>query len=269
MLKVPLSSVQRHYTLVIGLVLLNLPGHGLPVALTPLHPHLRVRPVAPHVFVSCTPGGQGSSNGLLVQTPQGVLAVDAASSAGQAEQLIRWATDSLHQRIRLLVLTHAQAATPEALAVFRQHRVRVYSSPLTAQRWQLGHPQAPALTPALQPYTVIRAGRTRLELFFPGPGFSPDNVVAWLPKYKVLYGGELVLAQPPATPLPTNPATRKQWAATLRNLAGRYQRARVVVPAHGPVGSLALLERTQQQLKVPVYHKPAPVPGPAAATGRR
>lgn len=263
MLQVPLRVVQPYLTLAAGLFFVSLPGHSLPTTLPP--PPLRVRPVAPHVFVPTSPDALRSSNGLLVQTPQGLLAVDAAHSAGQAEQLIRWATDSLHQRIRLLVLTHAQAATPEALAVFRQHRVRVYSSPLTARRWQAGHPLAPALTPALQPYTVIRAGRIRLELFFPGPGFSPDNMVAWVPKYKVLFGGELILAQPATALIPADPTARKHWAATLRTLAGRYPRARVIIPAHGPVGDLALLERTRQQLTAPIRPKPSP----AAVSGLR
>ncbi|MCA8833379.1 MBL fold metallo-hydrolase [Hymenobacter pini] len=209
-----------------------------PAQAAPPHPLVRVQPVAPRVFVPTSrPQLAGpASNGLLIQTPKGLLLVDAAWSAAQTEQLLRWATDSLHQPVRLLVLTHAGAATPEALEVLRRHHVRLYSSPLTARRWHSSHPQAPALVPALKPYTLIRAGRTRLELFFPGAKGGTEPGVAWLPKQKILFSGKVA---PASGQQPSSRAER----ASLRTVAARYHRARVVVPAHGAVGTLALLGR--------------------------
>ncbi|RSK50939.1 MBL fold metallo-hydrolase [Hymenobacter rigui] len=194
-------------------------------------------------------GAPLAANGLLVRTAKGLVLIDGAWSADQTTQLLRWATDSLHQRVRLVVLTQAGAATPEALDVLRQQKVRIYSSGPTARRWHASHPLTATPTAALKPYTIIRAGRTRLELFFPGAGFAPDNVVAWLPRRKVLYGGELVREQAATSLGSFETATLKQWPASLRTVAARYHRARVVVPAHGPVGDVALLEHTQKLLR--------------------
>jgi metallo-beta-lactamase class B len=209
------------------------------LSLPPPPTRLRMQPVADRVFMPVgQPATAGSMpNGLLIQTRKGLLLVDAAWSAPQTEQLLRWAADSLHQRVRVLFLTHARAATPEALAVLQRHHVRLYSTPLTARRWHSAHPKAPALVPALKPYTLVRAGHTRLELFFPGARATADKGVAWLPRQKVLFGGQLTQAPPPGT----TASRRAAWAVSVRMVVARYPRARVVVPARGPVGTLALL----------------------------
>ncbi|RSK37298.1 MBL fold metallo-hydrolase [Hymenobacter metallilatus] len=228
----------------------------------PALPPLRVRPVAPDVFVPTmhyrVPGSAATlvANGLLVQTSKGLMLIDGAWSADQTAQLLRWAADSLHQRVRLVVLTQAGTATPEALEVLRQHNARIYSSRPTARRWHSTYPRSAPPTAALKPYTLIRAGRTRLELFFPGAGFASDNVVAWLPRRKMLYGGELVREQAATSLGSFETATLKQWPASLRTLATRYRRARVVVPAHGSIGNLALLVHTQKLVREAARRKP-------------
>ena len=223
-------------------------------------PLLRVRPVAPDVFVPTLYDRAGSAasgtNGLVVRTTEGILLIDTAWNPEQTRLLLRWVADSLHQRVRLAIVTHAEAASPAGLAVLRENRIRVYSSPPTSRRWQLRHPQAAGPTAALKPYTVIRAGRTRLELFFPGPGFTTDNGVAWLPRRKVLFGGELVREQGAAGFTPPAGADLRQWPATLRTLAVRYRKARVVVPAHGAIGDLTLLTHTQTLLREAARRKP-------------
>ncbi|MBT9393189.1 subclass B1 metallo-beta-lactamase [Hymenobacter sp. NST-14] len=235
----------------------------------PVLPPLRVRPLAPDVLVPTAysqppgPGKPVASNGLLVRTKQGIILIDTAWDPEQTRQLLQWVADSLHERIRLAIVTQAATARPGGLAVLREQRIRVYSSPATAARWHQQYPQQVAPTAALKPYTLIRAGRTRLELFFPGPGSAPDNVVAWLPRRRVLFGGELVRAQA-ATGLGQSPeANLKQWPAALRTLRRRYAKARVVVPAHGSSGDVSLLTHTQELLREQARRQPQ-----TALTGR-
>ncbi|GAB3232394.1 BcII family subclass B1 metallo-beta-lactamase [Hymenobacter seoulensis] len=216
---------------------------------------IRVRPVAPNVFVHTSygryPGKAGltASNGLVVRTAQGVVLIDTAWDPEQTEQLLRWVTDSLHERVRLAVITHAHDDRTGGLAVLQAHRIKVYSTPLTAQRYLAKHPQQAAPTPALKRYTLIRAGRTRVELFFPGAGHSADNMVAWLPKQKLLFGGELVREQAATNLGPLEDANLKQWPLALRTLATRYPKARIVIPGHGQWGNPELLVHTHTLLR--------------------
>ena len=260
----PLLSFSCFYRLLTGFLLLS--TVVLPVAgragTIPVLPPLRVRPVAPDVFISTVysqlPGSPKpvATNGLLVRTSKGILLIDTAWDPDQTHQLLQWVADSLHERVRLAIITQAATAPPGGLAVLRGQHIRVYSSPATAARWHQQYPQQLAPTAALKPYTLIRAGRTRLELFFPGPGQAPDNVVAWLPRHRVLFGGELVREQK-ATSLGNTPeANLKQWPVALRTMHRRYAKARVVVPAHGASGDLKLLTHTQNLVRDQVRRQP-------------
>lgn len=244
------SSFRRAQCRLYAIVLL-LAWPALLRAAPPLH--LRVRPVAKDVFVHTSyrryPGVAEPvpSNGLIVRTTQGALIVDTAWDNAQTLELLRWVADSLHQRVRLVVVSHAHDDRLGGLAVLRANNIKVYSTKLTAQRaaaLPFGVP-----TPALKRYTVVRAGRTRLELFFPGPGHAPDNIVAWLPRQKVLFGGCLVKAADAADLGNTADANLKLWPATVRTVAARYPKAAVVVPGHGSWGTLDLLAHTLDLLR--------------------
>ncbi|UYZ62638.1 subclass B1 metallo-beta-lactamase [Hymenobacter weizhouensis] len=218
-------------------------------------PRLRVRPVAKDIFVHTSyhlyPGTAVpvSANGLVVRTAQGIILVDAGWGPDYTEQLLRWVADSLRQRVRLVVLTHAHDDRAGGLAVLRARGIRVYSTPATAQRLHAQFLGAARPTPALKPYTLIRAGRTRLELFFPGPAHAPDNLVAWLPRRKVLFGGCLV-REASATSLGNlDEANLKQWPAALQQLQRRYPQARLVVPGHGAWADASLLQHTRVLLR--------------------
>jgi len=259
MFRVPFAAFRPRVAISLSLIVGSLLA-PLTISAASPPPLLRVRPVAPDVFVPTLYDRTGrtasATNGLVVRTTQGILLIDTAWNPEQTRQLLRWVADSLHQRVRLAIVTHAEAASPAGLVVLRENHIRVYSSQPTSRRWQLRHAQAAGPTAALKPYTVIRAGRTRLELFFPGAGFAPDNVVAWLPRRKVLFGGELVRAQQAAVLTPATETDLRQWPATLRILAARYPKARVIVPAHGSVGDITLLAHTQTLLREAARRKP-------------
>lgn len=210
--------------------------------------HLQVRRIAPDVFVHTSyrryPGTAAPvpSNGLIISTSKGALLIDTAWDPEQTLELLRWVADSLHQRVRLVIISHAHEDRLGGLAVLRANKINVYSTPLTAKRaakLPFGTP-----TPAIKPYTVIRAGRTRLELFSPGPGHAPDNLVAWLPKQQVLFGGCLVKEAAAPNLGNIDEADLKTWPATLRTVEARYPNARIVVPGHGQWGGTMLLTHT-------------------------
>lgn len=231
---------------------------GPPAALPPL----RVRAVAPDVFVHTSyrryPGVAAPvpANGLVVRTRQGAILIDTPWDPEQTQRLLQWVADSLHQRVRLALVTHAHQDRVGGLAVLQARRIRVYSSPLTARRVRQLYPAAAPLTAALKPYTLIRAGRTRLELYFPGPAHAPDNIVAWLPRQKVLFGGCLVREQAATSLGNLDEANLTRWPAALRTVQARYPKARVVVPGHGQWGGTALLSHTAELLRAAARRKP-------------
>jgi metallo-beta-lactamase class B len=218
-------------------------------------PRIRVRPIADKVYVHTTyhtyPGNKDlvPANGLIISTTKGAILVDTGWDSDQTLQILRWVADSLHQRVRMAVITHAHEDRLGGIPALRANHIKVISSPVTTQRAMARQLDAP--TAALKPYTLIKAGSTRLELFYPGPGHSPDNLVAWLPRQRVLFGGCLVKEMAAPTPGNVDDADLKKWPGAVRTVAVRYPKAAVVVPGHGAWGGLELLNHTLEILRAP------------------
>ncbi|TGD81617.1 subclass B1 metallo-beta-lactamase [Hymenobacter wooponensis] len=216
---------------------------------------IRVRAVAPDVFVHTSyrylPGTAAPipANGLVISTTKGAILLDTGWDSDQTLQLLRWVADSLHQRVRMVIVTHAHEDRMGGIAVLRANNIKVVSSQMTSSRATAIKEDAP--TPAIKPFTVIQAGKTRLELFYPGPGHTPDNLVAWLPKQRVLFGGCLVKEMATDTPGNIEDADLKKWPSAVKAVADRYPRARTVVPGHGNWGGPELLTHTLDVLRRP------------------
>lgn len=81
----------------------------------------------------------------------------------------------------------------------------------------------------------------KVEVFYPGGGHSPDNVVVWLPEEGVLFGGCFVKTGSLGN---LSDADLDAWPDSARSLLARYGDAETVVPGHGEVSDVALLEST-------------------------
>ncbi|WP_088844518.1 subclass B1 metallo-beta-lactamase [Hymenobacter gelipurpurascens] len=218
-------------------------------------PRIQVRPIADKVYVHTSyryySGNKEPvpANGLIISTTKGAILVDTGWDSDQTLQILRWVADSLHQRVRMAVITHAHEDRLGGIPALRANHIKVISSKATAQRAAARQLDVP--TAALKPFTVIKAGNTKLELFFPGPGHAPDNLVAWLPRQRVLFGGCLVKEMAAPTPGNIDDADLKKWPSTVRTVAARYPKAAVVVPGHGAWGGLELLTHTLEVLRAP------------------
>ena len=76
-----------------------------------------------------------------------------------------------------------------------------------------------------------------------GAGHTRDNVVAWLPEEKVLFGGCLV-KEIGAGKGNLADADTLAWSGTVRRVIENYPDVRIVVPGHGEPGGEELLEYT-------------------------
>jgi glyoxylase-like metal-dependent hydrolase (beta-lactamase superfamily II) len=81
---------------------------------------------------------------------------------------------------------------------------------------------------------TLNIGGTRLELLHAGPSHTPEDLVIFLPREKVLFVGDLVFrARIPFV----GQADSRQWIKALDLLLALEPR--VIVPGHGPVSNQA------------------------------
>jgi glyoxylase-like metal-dependent hydrolase (beta-lactamase superfamily II) len=88
----------------------------------------------------------------------------------------------------------------------------------------------------------LSLGGETVEIFYPGPAHSPDNIVVYFPSAKLLFGGCMVRADGQLGNL--TDADLKKWPESIRKL--RKYDARLIVPGHGINFSPSMLEETEE-----------------------
>ena len=83
-----------------------------------------------------------------------------------------------------------------------------------------------------------------VELYYPGPGHTRDNLVVWLPETRMLFAGCLVKSGLARSLGFVAEADLAAWPSALDRLGERYRQVEVVVPGHGPRGGSWLLGHT-------------------------
>ena len=88
-------------------------------------------------------------------------------------------------------------------------------------------------------------GDRHIEVFYPGPGHTVDNVVVYVPHARVLYGGCLIRPGSSKSLGNTADADLKRWAESVALVRDRYgDRVDIVVPSHGPPRGPEVLDHT-------------------------
>ena len=100
----------------------------------------------------------------------------------------------------------------------------------------------------LQDGLQLSFGEEQIEVYFPGPSHSPDNLVVYFPKSQVLFGGCMVKSLKSKTLGFIEDADLAEWPKSVRKVLERYPEAQIVIPGHGGYGDKQLLEHTLELL---------------------
>jgi metallo-beta-lactamase class B len=211
-----------------------------------------VTEIAPQIWLHTTtariPGDYiFPANGLIIERPTGSLIIDTGYLPEQAEILLQWSKTSLSAPITSALATHFHNDRTGGIAGLKKHGVRTLAYPLTcklAVEHQL---------PVPEPIKDFGANRFRLddscELFFPGAGHTRDNVVVWIPRQRVLFGGCLLKSVSSGGLGNIDDAVVAEWSESVRRMQIQYPNPSTTIPGHGTIAddpasrTLALLAK--------------------------
>jgi metallo-beta-lactamase class B len=175
------------------------------------------------------------ANGLVLATQEGPVLVDTGWRGDQTEALIAF-TERIYGRLpAVAIITHAHADRSGGLKTVRARGIRVAWLDRTA-----------ALVNDRRDGDLVFSDAAQvgaIELWFPGRGHAPDNIVVWHSPSKTLYGGCFIKAAEQGIGW-TGDADFAQWPSSLAAVAARYPDAKTVVPGHGNPGGPELLAHT-------------------------
>ncbi|WP_238388229.1 subclass B1 metallo-beta-lactamase [Sinimarinibacterium sp. NLF-5-8] len=189
-------------------------------------------------------GTRYPSNGLIVREGNGLLLVDTAWGESLTVTLLGRIKSEIGLPVRRAVVTHAHGDRIAGVDALEARRIEVYSLPLTQKRAIGEGMPVPdhALAGLDIPGSSVKFGS--VELFYPGPAHAPDNIMVWVPSEHILFGGCAVRAAAATSLGGIADANRVEWPEAIRRARSHYSEATVVVPGHGAIGDLKLLDHT-------------------------
>ncbi len=181
--------------------------------------------------------GRVLSHGLVVQQPDGALLVDSAWGADLTDQLLHQIEEQLGAQVRAAVVTDFHDDRAGGVPTLLAEGVPVYTTSGISAKLGLD------LEIIESPFAAELAGAD-VEVFFPGGGHSPENLVVWLADHRVLFGGCLVRPGESQNLGNRADAVLSEWGPSARATKERYGGAILVVPSHGNPGGTDLLDHT-------------------------
>jgi glyoxylase-like metal-dependent hydrolase (beta-lactamase superfamily II) len=189
------------------------------------------------------------SNAAFVVTPAGVVVIDALGSPALAERLVALIRKITPQPITHVIVTHYHADHIYGLQTFKALGARIiahraakeYLHSETAQQrlevsrvelapWVNDDTRLVEADEWLSADQTLKVGGVEFQIKIVGPSHTPEDLVVYMPREKVLFAGDLVFR----SRIPyVGQADSRHWIAALKTLL--HYDAEVIVPGHGPL----------------------------------
>lgn len=191
-------------------------------------------------------GSKTAANSVLYAGSDSVVIIDTPWDNDQTRQLLNWVEIELKKPVACFIITHAHEDRIGGISVLKEKGIRSYSTKKTAtEAVKNGYLSPDRL---FQSDTVFRSGNANIEVFYPGPGHTVDNIVVYFPAERILYGGCFLKSGDSSTLGNLADADLAAWPASLERVKRRYPDATLVVPGHGGWGPGAI-ENTAKLLQ--------------------
>ena len=201
-----------------------------------------------HTSYGIVSGALTDAHGLIIVSNNKIVLVDTCWTNEQTASLLKQINEKFHGPVSLAIITHAHDDRIGGIDTLQKGSIRTISTPLTSQKAYIAgfSKPLPELDPKLTEFNLQDSGSGdfKIEVLYPGPGHTEDNITVWIPVDHVLFGGCLIKAMEWDGLGYLADAFVDKWASSVQALQIRYPDAKIVVPGHGNIGNILLLQHT-------------------------
>ncbi len=191
--------------------------------------------------------GRFGSNGMIVVNENRAALFDTPMTDSLTRKLVNYIQDSLKYKIEYFVPNHFHGDCTEGIDIIDSLSIKIISSDKTAEiSKQKGIIQA---SKTFKDTAQINLGDVLIICDYLGPGHAPDNIVCFVEKDKVLFGGCMIRALEWDSKGNIADANLAEWPKTIKKIQKKYKKVEFVIPGHGNYGSKKLLVHTAEIVK--------------------
>jgi metallo-beta-lactamase class B len=235
-----------------------------------LGPELKIHIVEPGVFL-VVHRFPGCCNSLIVQCAENDFVwVDTPLTNAATEQVHRWLCKTYSDPNNSQINTGFHNDNLAGNGYLIEKGIECYGSDLTVklleERWHEtvqqvlpyyqesgeryrdalvnGKMVSPSELYPLKEGLSLEIGNESVQVYFPGPSHTQDNVVVYFKNRQILFGGCMIRGIESKGLGFTGDADIAAWPTSVQKVLEKFPDTRIVVPGHGPCGNLDLIRHT-------------------------
>ena len=193
--------------------------------------------------------GKVNCNGMIVINKNQAVIFDTPADNESSEELIQYVNNTLKAKIIALIPTHFHQDCIGGLDAFINNKSTIYISGKTLQYLENKHNEFVSQVVKFDEKLELSVGNEMVYALFLGSGHTKDNLVGYFPADKTLFGGCLV-KELNASKGNLEDADTLAWSNTISKLKSTYPKAKYIIPGHGKLGGMELLDYTESLFKI-------------------
>ncbi len=192
--------------------------------------------------------GKVPSNGLVVKDGEELILVDTAWGEIETKALVEDIETQTGLPVTKVIITHFHYDRLAGVDWLEDRGATTFAHPKTAGLTAaLGTPVPNTSVAALEKLGA-RTSMGPVEIAYPGPAHTEDNLMVYVKGSKILFGGCAVRAANHSGMGNTADADLSKWPTSLQWAKITYKDAAMVVPSHGQPGDLSLIDHSLRLL---------------------
>ncbi|WP_264551281.1 subclass B1 metallo-beta-lactamase [Flavobacterium sp. N2038] len=185
-----------------------------------------------------------SANAMYLVTDKGVVLFDAPWDKTQFQPLLDSIKAKHHKEVVMLFGTHSHEDRAGGFDFYKKKGIKTYSIKLTDDILKKNNEgRAEFIIPNDKTFKV---GQYTFEVYYPGKGHAPDNIVVWFAKEKVLYGGCFVKSTVATDLGYLGDADVKEWQKSIKKVQTKFKNPVYIIPGHDDWTNIESLNHTQK-----------------------
>ncbi|MBN1781078.1 subclass B1 metallo-beta-lactamase [bacterium] len=196
-----------------------------------------------------------AANGLVLASGSEAVIIDTPWTDKDTEKLIKWVSDSLHASVTGVIATHSHIDCMGGIGAVHSAGILSYACDSTCSIARSRGQILPKRT--FKDSLTLAIGGHRLTCYYLGGGHATDNIVVWIPDFDILFGGCLMKATTWKGLGNLRDADLQAWPVTLEKVRRKFPANCTVIPGHGPIGGMEIVDHTLDLLEIYAKSNPA------------